>query len=119
LVDAPNVGVTANDPFDNATFTQETSPSSADNVITQVANFATQLGIAPSNIDGITGHTYSSGTSITVNASVGANVSYTTGANVVPDSADTTYGFGTAPIDPNTSAAWVSGTTVLFKYTVV
>ena len=118
-VGATNIGVTANDPFDNTTFTQETSPSSADNVITQVDNFATQLGVVPPAIDGITGHTWSSGTSITVNASVGANVSFTTGANVVPDSADSTYGFGTAPIDPDTSAAWASGTTVLFKYTVV
>jgi hypothetical protein len=105
--------------FDNATFTQETTPSSADQCVTEVSNVATQLGIVPPAIDGITGHTYSSGTGITVNAGVGSTTTFTAGGNVVPDSADTTYGFGTAPVDPTGGGAWSSGTTVRFRYKVV
>ena len=111
--------VTNTNPFNNSTFTQESSPSSSDQCVTEVTNMGTQLGIVPSSIDGITGHTYSSGTGITVNAGVGSGTAYTAGANVVPDAADTTYGFGTAPTDPTGGGAWSSGTTVRFRYKVV
>ena len=112
--------VTNTDPFSNSTFTQETSPSSADQCVTEVNNMATQLGIVPPSIAGITGHTFSSGTGVTVNAGLGSSNSYTAGSNVVPDSADTTYAFATAHEDPATpGSAWSSGTTVRFRYKVV
>jgi hypothetical protein len=111
--------VTNTDPFVNTSFTQESAPSSADQCVTEVSNLTTQLGITPPSIAGITGHTYSSGTGITVNAGVGSATSYTAGDNAVPNSGDTTYAFGTAPVDPTGGGAWSHTTTVRFRYKVV
>ena len=111
--------VTNTDPFSNSTFTQEASPSSLDQCVTEVTNMTTQLGITPPSIAAITGHTYSSGSGIVVNAGVGSGSNYTAGDNAVPNAGDTTYAFGTAPVDPTGGGAWSSGTTVRFRYKVV
>jgi len=114
------VAVTANDPFNNATFTEATTPVSGNLVTTTfAATLTTQLGVAASNIDGVTGHSYSSGTAISAFAATGATGTFTNGATVVPDVSDTTYGFATAPINPATAAAWVAGDTVQLKYEIV
>ncbi len=115
----PDFSVTNTDPFTNSSFTQESSPSSSDQCVTEVTNMATQLGITPSAIDGITGHTYSSGTGVTVQSGTGSGASYTSGDNAVPNSGDTTYCFSTAPVDPTGGGAWSSATTVRFRYKVV
>lgn len=114
------VAVTANDPFNNATFTEDAAPASGDQVTTTfAAPLSTQLGVAAGLIDGITGHSYSSGTAIQCFAATGAAGAFTSGANYTPDLVDTTYGFATAPINPATAVAWAPGDTVQLKYEIV
>lgn len=114
------VAVTANDPFNSATFTEATTPVSGNQVTTTfAASLTTQLGLAPTNIDGVTGHSYSSGTAIQCFAATGSAGTFTNGANYTPDLVDTTYGFATAPINPATAAAWAAGDTVQLKYEIV
>ncbi len=111
---ATNIGVTAGDPLDVTTYTQEAAPSSADNVVTEVNNLAAQLGASAAGAAiSATNHTYSSGTGVVVNASTGVSGSYVTGGNVTPNAADTTYAFGT-------KSSGMTGTpTIQCKYTVV
>lgn len=117
---ATNVGVTANDPFDPATYTEDTTPVSGENVVTTfAADIATQLGVSPTTIDGVTTHAYASGTAIDTFASCGAAGAFTDGANFTPDVADTTYGYATAPINPSTVATWVGTDTVQTKFEIV
>lgn len=109
---ATNFGVTANNPYDNATYTQEATPSSGDNVVTE-AVLATELGLTPGIVRGGTNHTYSSGTNLQAFASIRDSAgAYTNGATVTPDSADTTYAFGT-------STALTGSSTINVKYEVV
>jgi hypothetical protein len=82
---ATNFGVTANNPYNNLTYTQETTPSSGDNVVTQ-AVLATELGLTPGIVRGGTNHTYSSGTNLQAFASIRDSAgAYTDGATVTPD----------------------------------
>ena len=110
---ATNIGVTAGT-YDNATYTQEATPSSGDNVVTEVNNLATQLGLTPGVVRGGTNHTYSSGTNLQAFASIrDSGGSYTNGATVTPDSADTTYAYATA------SSGLTGASTINVKYEVV
>lgn len=108
-----NVGVTAG-AYDNATYTQEATPSSGDDVVTEVNNLTTQLGVTAGLVLGATNHTYSSGTNIQAFASVrDSGATYTNGATVVPDQNDTTYAYATTTFG-------LSGTsTINVKYEVV
>ncbi len=109
---ATNFGVTANNPYDNATYTQEPTPSSGDNVVTQ-AVLATELGLFPGVVRGGTCHSYSSGTNLQAFASIrDSGGAYTNGATVTPDSADTTYAYGT-------STGLTGQSTINVKYEVV
>lgn len=117
---ATNVGVTANDPFDPATYTEEPTPSSGDNVITTFASdIATLVGVNPTTIDGVTAHAYASGTAIDAFAASGSGGAFVNGSNFTPDLADTTYGYATAPLNPNTVAAWVGTDIVQTKFEIV
>jgi len=110
---ATNIGVTAGDPFDNLTFTQEATPSSGDNVVTEVNNLAAQLGLTPGIVRGGTAHTYSSGTNLAAFASIrDSGGAYTDGATVTPDEADTTYAYAT-------STGLTGSSTINVKYEVV
>ena len=110
---ATNIGVTAGDPFDNATYTQEATPSSGDNVVTEVNNLSTQLGLTPGVVRGGTAHTYSSGTNLTAFASIrDSGGAYSDGATVTPDESDTTYGY-------STSTGLTGSSTINLKYEVV
>ena len=109
---ATNFGVTANNPYDNSTYTQEAAPSSGDNVVTE-AVLATELGLTPGIVRGGTNHTYSSGTNLQAFASIRDSAgAYTNGATVTPDSADTTYAYGT-------STGLTGSSTINVKYEVV
>jgi hypothetical protein len=109
---ATNIGVTAGT-YDNATYTQEATPSSGDNVVTEVNNLATQLGLTPGVVRGGTNHTYSSGTNLQAFASIrDSGGSYTDGATVTPDEADTTYAYAT-------STGLTGSSTINVKYEVV
>jgi hypothetical protein len=90
----------ATNPFSNLSATVNAGPiNPGDNVIT---DFNTSLGVMLGNtgsvIDGVTVHSYSSGTNINVHAACGANGTpdFTDGATYTPDLNDTTYGFATA-----------------------
>mgnify|MGYP003627957510 FL=1 len=111
---ATNIGVTNNDPLNIATYTQEAAPTSGDNVVTEVNNLVTQLGLTAGTVLGATNHTYSSGTNVQVFASIrDSGGTYVNGATITPDSADTTYGFGTA------TAGLTGSSTIQCKYEVV
>ncbi len=117
---ATNVGVTAIDPFDPATYTEDATPVSGENVVTTfAADIATQLGLSPTSIDGVTTHAYASGTAIDSFAAAGAAGAFFNGDNFTPDLADTTYGYATAPLNPSTVAAWVGTDTVQTKFEIV
>jgi len=119
-VGATNVGVTANDPFDPATYTEDTTPISGENVVTTfAADIATQLGVSPTAVEAVTTHAYASGTAIDSFAAAGAAGAFFNGDNFTPALADTTYGYATAPINPSTVAAWVGTDTVQTKFEIV
>ena len=106
------VAVTAG-AYNNATSTVDAAPSSGDNVVTEVNNLSTQLGLTPGIVRGGTNHTYSSGTNLQAFASIrDSGGAYTNGATVTPDSADTTYAYGT-------STALTGSSTINVKYEVV
>ena len=110
---ATNIGVTAGNPLDNATYTQEATPSSGDNVVTEVNNLSLQLGLTPGVVRGGTAHTYSSGTNLQAFASIRDSAgAYSDGATVTPDESDTTYGY-------STSTSLTGSSTINLKYEVV
>ncbi len=115
-----NFGATNSDPFDPTTYTEETTPNSGDNVVTSfVGDIATQLGVSPTSVLGVTTHAYASGTAIDSFAAAGAAGAFFNGDNFTPDLADTTYGYATAPLNPSTVAAWVGTDTVQTKFEIV
>lgn len=99
--------------YNNATYAQEATPSSGDNVVTEVNNLATQLGLTPGIVRAGTNHTYSSGTNLQAFASIrDSGGAYTNGATVTPDQNDTTYAYGT-------STGLTGSSTINVKYEVV
>ena len=104
---------TNTDPLDTAKYAQEATPTSGDAISTEVNNLIAQLGITPGLVLAATNHTYSSGVNVNVFASVGLSGVYVDGATITPDSADTTYGFGTK------AGGLSSGSTIQCKYEVV
>ena len=101
-------------PLDTGTVVTEPSAASGENVVVNVNNLGTQLGITP-NIYGITAHAYCDGSGISVEAAVGESGTYTTGSSVAAGTA--TYAQATAPTNPN-GGSWMSGDTVLLKFEV-
>ena len=117
---ATNHDATNSDPFNPATYTEETTPNSGDNVVTSfTTDIAGQLGVSPSAVLGITTHAYASGTAISSFAATGAAGAFQNGSTFVPDLADTTYGYSTAPINPSTAVAWLGTDTVQTKFEIV
>jgi len=113
-VGVTNIGVTAGDPLDTATYTQEASPSSGDDVVTEVNNLVAQLGLTAGTVLGATNHTYSEGTAVQAFASCrDSGGAYVDGSTITPNAADTTYAFATA-------TAGLTGTsTINCKYEIV
>ena len=101
-------------PLNTATTVTEPTPASGENVVLNVNNLATQLGITP-NIYGVSAHGYADGVGISIEAAVGEGATYTTGSSVVAGAA--TYATATAPTKP-AGGAWSSGDTVLLKFEV-
>ena len=106
---------TNTDPLDTAKYAQEATPVSGDKISTEVNNLIAQLGLTAGTVRGATNHTYSSGVNVQVFASCrdSGQASYTDGATITPDSADTTYGFGT------TTTGLGGSSTIQCKYEVV
>ena len=101
-------------PLNTATTVTESTPAIGENVVLNVNNLGTQLGITP-NIYGVTAHGYADGTGISVEAAVGEGATYTTGSSVVAGTA--TYTTATAPDKP-AGGAWAATDTVLLKFEV-
>jgi hypothetical protein len=101
-------------PLNTATTVTEPTPATAENVVLDVNNLGTQLGVTP-NIYGVTTHAYAAGTGISIEAAVGEGATYTTGDSIAAGTA--TYVTATAPTKP-AGGAWSSGDTVLLKLQV-
>lgn len=101
-------------PLNTATTVTEPTPATGENVVLDVNNLGTQLGVTP-NIYGVTTHAYADGTGISIEAAVGESGTYATGDSVVAGAA--TYATVTAPTKP-AGGAWSSGDTVLLKLQV-
>ena len=111
---ADNHSSTNTDPFSAASYTEEATPSSGDQVVTSVAALNTALGVTAGTVVGCTSHTFSSGTNLQAFAAVrDSGGAYGVGATITPDTADTTYGFGTQ------TAGFTGTSTVNFKYEIV
>lgn len=101
-------------PLNTATTVTEPTPATGENVVLNVNNLGTQLGVTP-NIYGVTTHAYAAGTGISIEAAVGEGATYTTGDSIAAGTA--TYVTATAPTKP-AGGAWSSGDTVLLKLEV-
>lgn len=112
---ADNHSSTNTDPFSAASYTEEATPSSGDQVVTSLAALNTALGVTAGTVVGCTAHTYSSGTAVQAFAAVrDSGGSYAVGATVTPDTPpDTTYAFATQ------TAGFTGTSTINFKYEIV
>jgi len=107
------VAVTAG-AYNNATSVVDAAPGLGDNVVTEINNLSTQLGLTPGLVLGATNHTYSSGTNIRAKASIrDSGGSYVDGVIVTPDENDTTYAYSTV------SSGLTGSSTINVKYEVV
>ena len=105
--------------FDPSTYTRCSPSNTGNNVICQAQNLSTQIGTTVSAIDGITIHTYSSGTGQSAFAALSDNnVIYATGTHVTPSLGDTSYAFSTSGSQPSDGAAWTGASNLYLKYEV-
>jgi len=103
--------------FDKATYTRCAPSNAGNNVICQAQNLATQIGTPVTSIDGITIHTYSSGTGQSAFAALSDNNStYANGTSVVPAFGDTTYAYATSGSQPSNGSPWTGASNLYLKY---
>ena len=119
----PNVGTSdfavLSGSWNAATFTENSGSSAGDNCRVQAQNLATQLGITPASIDGITVHTWATGSGQNGFTAISDNdTNYESGSTITPDTSDPTYCFSTAEDQPSNSAVWNATSSVFFKYQV-
>lgn len=119
----PNVGTTdfavLSGSWNKATYTENSGSTIGDNCRVQAQNLATQLGVTPSAIDGITVHTWATGSGQNGFTAISDNDSnYDNGAAITPDTNDPTYAFVTAADQPSNAAVWNATSSVYFKYEV-
>lgn len=119
----PNVGTSdfavLSGSWNAATFTENSGSSVGDNCRVQAQNLATQLGITPASIDGITVHTWATGSGQNGFTAISDNdTNYESGSTITPDTSDPTYCFSTAADQPSNSAVWNATSSVFFKYQV-
>ena len=119
----PNVGTSdfavLSGSWDASTFTENSGSAIGHNCRVQAQNLATQLGVTPTSIDGITVHTWATGSGQNGFTAISDNDSnYDNGATITPDTSDPTYAFATAPDVPSNGDAWHATSSVFFKYEV-
>ena len=119
----PNVGASdfavLSGSWNAATFTENSGSSAGDNCRVQAQNLATQLGVTPDSIDGITVHTWATGSGQNGFTAISDNdTNYESGSTITPDTSDPTYCFSTAEDQPSNSAVWNATSSVFFKYQV-
>jgi len=116
-----NHSVLGSDPFDAATYTENSGPPSAgDDVITTFAgNLGVALGGVPPSVDGVTVHSFSTGLANTARAEVGDQAGATTTPGVTSTMSNTTtYATATAPTKPS-GGAWTATDTPKAKYEII
>ena len=119
----PNVGThdfaVLSGSFDAYTFTENSGSTIGDNCRVEAQNLATQLGVSPTSIDGITVHAWATGSGQNGFAAISDNNSnYDNGSTITPDTSDPTYAFSTAPDKPSDATGWSATSSVYFKYEV-
>ena len=119
----PNVGThdfaVLSGSWDASTFTENSGSTIGDNCVVQAQNLATQLGVTPSSIAGITVHTWATGSGQNGFTAISDNNSnYDNGTAITPDTNDPTYCFVTAPDVPSNGDAWHATSSVYLKYEV-
>ena len=103
--------------FNASTYTQESSPSVGDEVITSFSgNIAASLGVTPTAVNAVTVHAMSTGLNNVTRAEVGdqGGSGTTAGADTV-NSNDTTYQYATAPTKPTSGGAWATSDSIKCK----
>ena len=108
--------VISNDPLNTATNTTLSPAASSDNMITQATGINALIGVTSSDLRGVTAHSYASGTAVNTRVAVDGGGGYTTGTQITPDTADTTYAFAT--YDAGSGAISSTGN-INFKYEIV
>ena len=108
--------VISNNPLDTSANTTLSPAAGSDNMITQATGINTLIGATSTDIRAITAHSYSSGTSVDTRVAVDGGGGYTAGAQITPDTSDTTYAFAT--YDQASGAISNTGN-VNFKYEIV
>jgi len=103
--------------FNASTYTQESSPSVGDEVITSFSgNIAASLGVTPTAVNAVTVHAMSTGLNNVTRAEVGdqGGSGTTAGADTV-NSNDTTYQYATATTKPTSGGAWATSDSIKCK----
>ena len=108
--------VISNNPLDTSSNTTLSPAVGSDNMITQATGINGLINATSTDIRGVTAHSYSSGTSVDARVAVDGGGGYTTGAQITPDTSDTTYAFAT--YDAGSGAISATGN-VNFKYEIV
>jgi hypothetical protein len=119
----PNVGTSdfavLSGSWNSATFTENSGSTVGDNCRVQAQNLATQLGVTPTSIDGITVHAWATGSGQNGFTAISDNdTNYDNGSTITPDTNDPTYAFSTAADQPSNAAVWNVTSSVFFKYEV-
>ena len=105
--------VTNENPYDNATFTQDLVASSNNNCTTEINNLVDQLGVSGTTVISATNHTLSTGNGFSAHASIrDSNGSFVDGDSITPDSTTADYAFATV------SSGLSEGSVIECKYEV-
>ncbi len=104
--------------FNPSTYTQESSPTVGDEVITSFSgNIAASVGVTPTAVKAVTVHAMSTGLNNVTRAEVGdqGGSGTTTGADTTNGN-DTTYQYATATTKPTSGGAWATSDTIRCKF---
>ena len=105
--------------FDASSFTRCAPSSNGNNVVCQSQNIGTQIGASITAIDGITIHTFSSGTGQDAFAALSDdNLTYAEGVTITPSLSTTSYAFATSGSQPSDNASWTISSNLFLKYEV-
>lgn len=100
-----------------ATKTTEAAPATLDRVNLTAGTIASQIGISPATIAGVSLHTWSTGESIDAKAIIGDGAAETVGSPLTIDAASPTYVHAAAPATP-TGPAWTGASLPELNYEI-
>ena len=100
-----------------ATKTVEAAPATLDRVNLTAGTIASQVGISPATIAGVSLHTWSTGESIDAKAIIGDGAAETVGSPLTIDAASPTYVHVSAPATPS-GPAWTGASLPELNYEI-